>query len=412
MGEKYRPVVGTAGAPESQGAWNCWSEHRFVYQSEREKDVLDQPPVAPNGHRACNTAEMRTELDFELLGQTVQNLYGFKQGEMMSAIVHVGEKLGLFTSLSQSGPVTSDELAAATGLHERWVREWLNAVAAADLVFHEDGRFGITPETAAALADPGHPAAMIGVFGPPITHLEINRTIEAFRTGIGMTWNDHGEHTCHFQAAMGAAGQEAWLVPVILDSFDSLTARLTTGITVVDVGCGAGVAAASVARTFPASTVIGVDPSPHAIEAAAARAAAAGLDNLSFRAGTFDDLAAMAPIDLLLTLDVIHDLPRPGAAVRAARESLAADGRWIVADIKTRGGLEDNRKIPVLPLMYSMSILYCMSSAMSEPGGAGLGTLGLTEDVFGGLADAAGFGSVTTRTFDIDPLNRYFELRP
>jgi len=355
---------------------------------------------------------MRTELDFELLGQTVQNLYGFKQGEMMSAIVHVGEQLGLFEALAEAGEVTSEGLADATGLHERWVREWLNAVAAADLAFHEDGRFSLTPEARAALVDPNHPAAMIGVFGPPITHREIDLTLEAFRTGIGMTWGEHGEHTCHFQAAMGAAGQQAWLVPVILDSFDGVTQRLGEGITVVDVGCGAGVAASAIATAFPTSTVIGIDPSTHAIEAATTRAADAGLTNLTFRAGTFDDLPQIGPIDLLLTLDVLHDLPRPGGAVRSARESLADDGLWLVADIKTRGGLEDNRKIPVLPLMYSMSILYCMSSAMSEPGGAGLGTLGLTEDVMAGLADAAGFGSCEPRTFDVDPLNRYFELRP
>ena len=32
---------------------------------------------------------MRTELDLERLGQTVQDLYRFKQGEVMSAIVHI-----------------------------------------------------------------------------------------------------------------------------------------------------------------------------------------------------------------------------------------------------------------------------------------------------------------------------------
>ena len=94
-----------------------------------------------------------------------------------------------------------------------------------------------------------------------------------------------------------------------------------------------------------------------------------------------------------------------------SRHCLADDGVWLVADIKTRGGLEDNRHIPVLPLMYGMSILYCMSSAMSEPGGAGLGTLGLTIEVFEEFAAGAGFSAVETREFDIDPLNRYFEVR-
>ena len=354
---------------------------------------------------------MRTELDLELLGQTVQDLYRFKQGEVMSAIVHLGMRLGLFDALADNDGATSEELAATSGLHERWVREWLHAIAAADLAEHDDGRFNLTPEAKATLCDPDHPAAVGGVFGPPITHQEIDRTAEAFESGIGMTWDEHGAHTCHFQAAMGAAGQKTWLVPVILDSIEGMTERLTAGATVVDVGCGSGVAATVIAQAYPNSTVVGMDPSVHAIEAATARAAEAGLDNLSFRSGTFDDLAALDGVDLLLTLDVIHDLPRPGEAVRAARSCLADDGVWFVADIKTRGGLEENRRIPVLPLMYGMSILYCMSSAMSEPGGAGLGTLGLTEEVFGELTAAAGFGPVEAREFDVDPLNRYFEVR-
>ena len=354
---------------------------------------------------------MRTELDFELLGQTVQDLYRLKQGEVMSAVIHLGVRLELFDALAANDGATSESLAATTGLHERWVREWLHAVAAADLAEHEDGRFNLTPEAKATLCDPDHPAAVAGVFGPPITHREIDRTAEAFTTGIGMTWDEHGAHTCHFQAAMGAAGQKTWLVPVILDSIAGMSDRLAAGATVVDIGCGAGIAATVIAEAYPNSTVIGIDPSTHAIEAAAARAAEAGLGNLSFRAGMFDDLAELTDVDLLLTLDVIHDLPRPGDAVRAARSCLATDGVWFVADIKTRGGLEDNRKIPVLPMMYGMSILYCMSSAMSEPGGAGLGTLGLTEGVFGELAAAAGFDSVQTREFDVDPLNRYFEVR-
>lgn len=354
---------------------------------------------------------MRTEIDPELLGRTVQDLYLIKQGEIMSAVVHLGVRLGLFEGLAATSASTSEELASTTGLHERWVREWLHAVAASGLAEHDGGRFNLTPEAVAVLCDPDHPAATAGVFGPPVTHHEIDRTAEAFRTGIGMTWDEHGANTCHFQAAMGAGGQRTWLVPVILDSIDGMTDRLRDGATVVDIGCGAGVAACTIAGAYPASTVIGLDPSTHAIDAAAARGRAAGLANVEFRPGSFDDLADLAGVDLLLTLDVIHDLPRPAEAVAAARHCLADDGVWLVADIKTRGGLEDNRHIPVLPLMYGMSILYCMSSAMSEPGGAGLGTLGLTIEVFEEFAAGAGFSAVETREFDIDPLNRYFEVR-
>ena len=133
-----------------------------------------------------------------------------------------------------------------------------------------------------------------------------------------------------------------------------------------------------------------------------------GVD-LGFQLGV---LGAYRPGDLLLTLEVIHDLPRPGDAVRNARAALADDGVWLVADIKARGGLEENREIPVASLMYGMSILYCMSSAMSEAGGAGLGTMGLTPEVLREMADAAGFGSFETREFEADMMNRYYELRP
>ena len=373
----------------------------------------DESGVLGLGVSLRDTGLMRTELDNDRLGLTVLGLYKIKEGEVASAVIHLGRRLGLFGSLHELGSASPTELADATGYHERWVREWLYAMGALDLVQHDDGVFALTPEAVVALVDDGHPQHLAGVFGPPITGHEIDRTVEAFSTGIGMTWGEHGADTCHFQAAMGASGQRAFLVPVILDSVSGLRERLSQGGNVVDIGCGSGVAATAIAEAFPKASVIGMDPSEHAIETARGRAKESGLTNLSFRHGTFDDLAELdAPVDLLLTLDVIHDLPRPGAAVRSARACLADDGVWMVADMKTRGGLEENRKIPVLPMMYSMSILYCMSSAMSEPGGAGLGTLGLTAEVLTEMADAAGFGSVESREFDIDPMNRYYELRP
>ena len=354
---------------------------------------------------------MRTEFDVEIFKGTIQALFTQKQGEVMSAVIHIGERLGLFAALVEHGPCTSEALAEATGLHERWVREWLAAIGSADLAEHEDGVFGLTPEATAALVTPEFPGSLIGVFGPPITHHEIDRTVEAFSTGIGMTWDEHGPHTCHFQAAMGAAGQKAFLAPIMLGSVEGLTERLTAGITVVDIGCGVGVAARVIAEEYPNSTVIGIDPSTLAIEEANRRAHDSGLTNLEFREGMFDDLDGLEDVGLLLTLDVIHDLARPGAAVRSAASCLADDGIWIVADIRTKGGLEENRRMPMLPLFYGMSILYCMSSAMSEPGGAGLGTLGLTEEVFGELTAAAGLRVVQTYEHDVDMTNRYYEVR-
>ena len=203
---------------------------------------------------------MRTELDPGQLGLTVLSLFKLKEGEVASAVLHVGHKLGLFTALDEAGTTTSVALAEATGLHERWVREFLFLLSSLDLAQHDDGEFMLTPEASVVLAQPDHPQYQAGVFGPPITQHEIDRTIEAFSSGIGMTWDEHGAETCHFQAAMGAGGQKAFLVPVILDSIEAMTERLQAGATVVDIGCGAGVAATTVAQAFPNTNVIGMDP--------------------------------------------------------------------------------------------------------------------------------------------------------
>ena len=153
---------------------------------------------------------MRTELDPDQLALTVFGLFKLKEGEVASAVIHIGAKLGLFRALADVGTATSDELAEATGLHERWVREWLFLMASLQLAQHDNGRFALTPEAAVALADEDHPQYQAGV-RPPITHREIERTIEAFSTGLGGDVGEHGLETCHFQAAMApAASARTW----------------------------------------------------------------------------------------------------------------------------------------------------------------------------------------------------------
>ncbi len=355
---------------------------------------------------------MRSEIDPDRLPLTVFELYRIKEGETLAALMHLGGRLELWTALRETAPCTSAELAATSGLQERWVREWLHALSAAELIQHEQGRFALTPEAEALLADPSHPGYMPGVFGPPISHHEINRTAEAFRTGIGMTWEEHGDHTCHMQAAMNTAKYQTYLIPGVLAALQGAVERLNEGGTIIDVGCGNGAAARVLAAGFPEAAVIGIDPSARAIASARTGASRDGIDNLAYEQGTFTDLDRLPAADLLVTLDVLHDLPRPDEAVAAAHRNIGAEGWWLVADIKSRGGLEANRKIPALAYMYAMSVLYCMSSALSEPAGAGLGTLGLHPAALEEMTARAGFTRFACHEFEFDPVNWYYEIRP
>jgi len=90
--------------------------------------------------------------------------------------------------------------------------------------------------------------------------------------------------------------------------------------------------------------------------------------------------------------------------------ALADDGTWLIKDIRSTGDFVENRKNPMLAMMYGFSVSSCMSSAMSEPGGAGLGTLGFSPPVAEQMVQAAGFDRFVIHDFE-DPANLYYEVR-
>jgi 2-polyprenyl-3-methyl-5-hydroxy-6-metoxy-1,4-benzoquinol methylase len=177
------------------------------------------------------------------------------------------------------------------------------------------------------------------------------------------------------------------------------------------VGCGAGVALLALAEAFPRSQFQGFDVSRHAIERARFKAEEAGLGNLEFRVADAESIPTSPPFDLILTFDCIHDMPHPAEAIAAIREAVAPCGVWIIKDIRSGPEWSQNLRNPLLAMMYSTSVATCMSSAMSEPGGAGLGTLGFNPTIAERMCRDAGFTTFVTHDFD-DPANLYYEVRP
>lgn len=84
---------------------------------------------------------MTSEPDPGKLEEITGRALGYLTGAAVSALVYLGDRLGLYRTLRRTGPTTSSELATRSGLHERWVREWLHAQASAGLVnYRGDGR--------------------------------------------------------------------------------------------------------------------------------------------------------------------------------------------------------------------------------------------------------------------------------
>ena len=353
--------------------------------------------------------------DPEKLKQYSFLLFSKLDGAVTAGMVHLGDQLGLYTAMRDAGvALTTGELAERAGLHERWVREWAYNQAAAKLIEVDDARrFSLSPEAAAVLADPDHPAFGMGMFHRlPQTMQALVDVRESFVTGIGHDYDSHGPE--------GAVGIErsfepwnnAFLLPTVLPALDGIVDHLTSGAQVVDVGCGAGGAVLLMAQAFPRSSFVGYDISHHALERAEQKRAAAAVSNAHFHDPRQVPMPADHSVDLVTTFDCIHDMTHPQQVMEAIRASLADEGTWLLVDIKALDTFEQNvRKNPMASLMYGVSVLSCMSSALSEPDGAGLGTLGLSANTAREMAERAGF--TRFRKLDIDhSVNAFYEVRP
>lgn len=364
------------------------------------------------------TMSTTDSIDPDLLKLFSFQVFTKLEGAVTAGMIHLGDIMGLYSALAISHGVTSHQLAANTSLHERWVREWLHNQLAARIVScvdisSQDPVFFLSPEAKAVLASPNHPAYGMGMFHRlPQTMRALEYMPESFRTGLGHDYDSHGP-----QGAVGIEKSfEPWnqnyLIPVVIPAIEGLENKLTQGARVADIGCGSGGLSLLMAKTFPASSFVGFDISQFALARAQERLGEAELTNVSFVDPRSNPIAQYEKFDVICTFDCIHDMTHPTEMMRTIRQSLNDDGVWLLVDIKAHDSMELNvTKIPMASLLYGISVLSCMSSAMSSQDGEGLGTLGLSGTKAQEMAKAAGFSSFTR--LDIEhSVNAFFEVRP
>ena len=351
-------------------------------------------------------------IDPEQLKRYSFSVWRYKQGEVVSLMIHIGDRLGLYKALTGVGPVTAAELAGQTGLQERWLLEWLRGQAAARLLDYHDGdRFELTAVGAAVLADEeGSLAFAAGAFSGATPPATVDKLIDAFRTGIGLSYEELGPNAAHRTERMLGPWTRQELVPKILPALDGVVEKLTSGAVAADVGCGGGIALMAMARAFPASEFHGYDPSAHAIKRCEEKVAESGLDNVKLFVAGGEELPDSPTYDFLITFDCIHDMTHPARVISAINQALRPDGTWLIKDIRSKPDFKDNMRNPMLAMFYGFSVSACMSSALAEEDGAGLGTLGFNPEVAEQMTRAAGFSRFQQHDFE-DPSNLYYEVR-
>jgi SAM-dependent methyltransferase len=340
------------------------------------------------------------------LGQVIGEL-----GATVNAgLIVIGDRLGLYKAMAGDGAMTSSELAEKTGTSERYVREWLNAQAAGGFVTYDAGTqcYELPAEQALALANEDSPAFVCGAFELATATLKAGAQIEtAFKTGRGFGWHEHDHGVATGCERFFRPGYNANLVSAWLPALDGVEAKLRVGAKVADVGCGLGASTRLMAEAYPRSQFTGFDYDAESIELARAKAKAAGASNTLFEVA---EAAAYpgAGYDLIAMFDSLHDMGDPIGAAKHVRQTLAADGTWLIVEPIAGDKVEQNLN-PVGRAYYAFSNFLCTPNSLSQDVGLALGAQA-GEARIRDVVTAGGF--TRFRRVAETPFNAIYEARP
>jgi len=358
-----------------------------------------------------SVTEQRQELDPDKLMEFVFRAVGEVGATLNTALVVMGDKLGLYRAMAGAGQVTPSELAERTGIAERYVREWLNAQAAGDFVAYDpdSGRYTLPPEQAVALTDESSPAYLPGFFQIALgSVLDSPRITEASKTGAGIGWHDHVSDVHEGCERFFRPGYNANLVSSWLPALDGVVEKLQRGAKVADIGCGHGASTILMAQSFPNSTFVGSDYHEGSIATARERAEKAGVsDRVSFEVAPAA-ASTGRDYDLVTMFDCLHDMGDPVGAARHVHSLLASDGTWMIVEPAAGDRVEDNLN-PVGRAYYAFSTLLCTPSSLAQEVGLALGAQA-GEARICNVVTSAGF--TTFRRAAETPFNLVFEARP
>ncbi|CAD7704526.1 unnamed protein product [Ostreobium quekettii] len=333
-------------------------------------------------------------------GQLADRFNAYFTGALTMNLVYIGDQLGLYGALKKLGKATSADLAESCLLGERWVREWLYQQASAKLLETdaEAKLFWMTEAQQDVLAnEDGHDGSphFLGGVAQQVVSISpaLPKIMEAFRTGMGLKYDDYGPGL-----AVGVRRElNVWVRHSMLATFckiPGLKDSLEVGVMVADIGCGCGEGLLTLAQAFPKSTFHGYDTSAHALAEAKQRLQEMGVTNAVFINPDEAPLPNEGRYDFMYTVDAVHDMAHPDQVLRGIRGCLREGARYLICDVNSRDSPAENiKEMPgVAAAAYGISTHVCLSSGLSEEGGMGLGTMGLTEPVVRRLAFDAGFG--------------------
>ena len=352
------------------------------------------------------TTQRNTDIDAEAAEEFAFKIVGICTGGLLTALLDIGRQSGLFQHAAVA-PASSAELAARAGLQERYVREWLAAMVTGGIVEYDvgSGHYWLPAEHAASLTGDGVENLLPVAYLVSAITPQVDGVTAAFREGGGVPY---ASYLPQFHDVMDQLWQPMYrdlLVDQVLSLAPGLVEQLESGIRLADVACGTGNSLLVLGSRFPRSLFVGYDSDDEAVAIGRERAGRAGLSNVSFEVTDAATLHTDEPFDAILVFNAIHDQARPDDVLRSIRAALVPGGPFVMDEPRISSHLEKNVGNPLAAMIYSISLLHCMTVSLAQ-GGAGLGT-GWGEELALHMLAEAGFGEVAVHDAP-DPFNAVY----
>jgi 2-polyprenyl-3-methyl-5-hydroxy-6-metoxy-1,4-benzoquinol methylase len=338
-------------------------------------------------------------------------MFQFLNSGMLSLMISIGYKTGLFDVIALLKPSTSQEISQAAKLNERYIREWLGAMVTGNIIEYDPltEKYFLPKEHSTFLTRKSgiDNLAVLAQYVSLMGNVE-DKIVECFRNGGGLPYSEYPKFQ-QLQAEETARIFDSKLTNQILPLIPEINSRLNDGIKVLDIGCGRGRAVNLMGKAFSRSEFTGCDISHDGISSAKEEAKNMGLTNVQFEIKDALLVEELGKFDLITAFDTIHDQVQPTKVLKAINASLNNDGFFLMQDIAASSKVEKNINSVLAPALYTISTMHCMSVSLAFDG-EGLGTMWGKELAVNKLTEA-GFKDIKVKNVEGDIMNYYYVSR-
>jgi 2-polyprenyl-3-methyl-5-hydroxy-6-metoxy-1,4-benzoquinol methylase len=329
------------------------------------------------------------------------------RGGLALVLIELGRRTGVLQAIGRE-TWRSSALAEAAGVNERYLLEWLCAMAAFDLVTIEidsegNERWRLSPDflpyLTTSAADTRAPLATTVVGA---AH-QMVRLVEPFCDGGGLSYAERDPTLSAAFESDAHINYSSRLVDKIVPVIPGLENRLQDGAIIADLGCGAAHELEFLAQAFPHSHFVGFDVDQSLVHRAHQRLHDRRITNVELHTKAIDELSNSCAFDVVCAFEVIHNLPDPLEALTRAREMLVDGGVFFMYETNASSQRVKDITLPWAGPIYALSLLSCLTVSLAHDG-IGYGAMWGVETAGKVLSDA-GFDGIGHHEVIDDPVH-------